>query len=160
LPQRKLPRFGDDGGVAGPEFERVRAVLDSNVLISAAITRGPAHRIVLKWLKSEPFELIICPALLDEVASVLIDRDRLRRWISTEDAGLYVHRLRTTANVRNDPASGPSLTRDPDDDFIVYLARENEADLIVSGDGDLLDWPEQQPPVMKPAEFERVLTRN
>lgn len=138
----------------------MRAVLDSNVLISAAITRGSTHRIVLEWLGSEPFELIICQALLEEVASVLIDRDRLRRWISIEDARLYVHRLRTTADVRDDPASGPSLTRDPDDDFIVYLARENDADLIVSGDGDLLDWPEQQPPVMKPAEFERVLTQN
>ena len=129
-------------------------------MCSGAITRGPAHRIILQWLKSEPFELIICPALLEEVASVLIDRDRLRRWISIEDARLYVNRLRTRADVRDDPASGPSLTRDPDDDFIIYLARENDADLIVSGDGDLLDWPEQQPPVIKPAEFERVLTQN
>lgn len=34
-----------------------------------------------------------------------------------------------------------------------------DADVILSGDGDLLDWPGQQPPVMKPAEFERVLTQ-
>lgn len=138
----------------------MRAVLDSNVLISAAITRGPAHRIVLQWLKSEPFELIICPTLIEEVATVLTERDQMRRWISIEDARLYLDRLRTTADVRDDPAPGPSLTRDPEDDFIVYLARENDADLIVSGDGDLLDWPQQQPPVMKPAEFERVLTQN
>lgn len=51
---------------------------------------------------------------------------------------------------------GPSLTRDADDDFIIYLARENNADLIVSGDGDLLDWPEQHPPVVRPAEFEAL----
>jgi putative PIN family toxin of toxin-antitoxin system len=138
----------------------VRTVLDSNVLISAAITRGPAHRIVLQWLKSGPFELIICPTLIEEVATVLTERDHMRRWISIEDARLYLDRLRTTADVRDDPAPGPSLTRDPEDDFIVYLARENDADLIVSGDGDLLDWPQQQPPVMKPAEFERVLTQN
>lgn len=34
-----------------------------------------------------------------------------------------------------------------------YLAREI-ADVIVSGDEDLLDWPEQQRPVRKPTEFE------
>lgn len=63
----------------------MHAALLSNVLISGAITRGPAHRIILQWLMSEPFELIICPALLEEVASVLIDRGRLRRWISIEE---------------------------------------------------------------------------
>lgn len=138
----------------------MRAVLDSNVLISAAITRGPTHRIVVQWLESEPFELIICQAILEEVATVLTERDQMRRWISVEDARLYLDRLRTTADVRDDPAPGPLLTRDPDDDFIIYLARENHADLIVSGDGDLLDWPEQHPRVMEPAEFERVLTQN
>ena len=91
---------------------------------------------------------------------MLIERDRMRRWISIEDARLSVDRLRTTADVRDAPASGPSLPRDPDDDFIIYLARENDADLIVSGDGDLLDWPDQHSPVMTPVEFERVLSRN
>ena len=138
----------------------MRAVLDSNVLISAAITRGATHHIVREWLESEPFELIICHALLEEVTTVLTERDQMRRWISVEDARLYVDRLSTTADVRDDPPPGPSLTRDPDDDFIIYLARENNADLIVSGDGDLLDWPEQHPPVVRPAEFERVLTQN
>lgn len=58
------------------------------------------------------------------------------------------------------PCRGLHSRRGPDDDFIVYLARENDTELIVSGDGDLLAWPVQQPPVMKTAEFERVLTRN
>lgn len=138
----------------------MRAVLDSNVLISAAITRGATYRVVLQWLEGEAFELITCPALLDEMATVLIERDRMRPWIGVEDARVYVRRLRTTADVRPDPALGPSLTRDPDDDFIICLARESDAEMIVSGDGDLLEWPEQQPPVMKPAQFERVLSQN
>lgn len=135
----------------------MRAVLDSNVLISAAIARGTTHRIVQDWFEREPFQLIVCESLLDEVATVLIERDKIRRWISIEDARLYVERLATTAGVRDDPPDGPSLTRDPDDDFVVYLAREQKADLIVSGDSDLLDWPEQDPPVVTPARFVRIL---
>lgn len=137
----------------------MRAVLDSNVLISAAITKGPAHRIVQAWLERGAFELVVCRSLLDEVTTVLVDRDSMRRWISAQDARLYVERLSTTADVSEDPRPGPPLTRDPDDDFVVYLARENDADLIVSGDADLLDWPGQRPSVVAPAEFERMLSQ-
>ena len=137
----------------------MRAVLDSNVLISAAISKGPAHRIVQAWLERASFELVICRSLLNEVTTVLVDREPMRRWISAEDARLYVERLSTAADVSEDPRPGPPLTRDPDDDFVVYLALENDADLIVSGDGDLLDWPEQRPPVVAPAQFERMLSQ-
>jgi uncharacterized protein len=135
----------------------LRAVLDSNVLISAAIARGTTHRIVQDWFERGPFQLILCESILAEVATVLIERDKMRRWISIEDARLYVERLATTAGVRDDPPEGPPLTRDPDDDFIIYLAREQNADWIISGDGDLLQWPEQEPPVVTPAQFEQTL---
>lgn len=111
----------------------MRAVLDSNVLISAAITKGPPHRIVQGWLERGSFDLVICRSLLDEVRAVLVEQDTMRRWISVDDARLYVVRLSTTADVSEDPRYGPPLTRDPDDDFVVYLARENDAAWIVSG---------------------------
>lgn len=138
----------------------MRAVLDSNVLISGAITKGPPHRIIQGWLEGGSFHLVICRSLLDEVATVLVERQTMRRWISVEDARLYVVRLSTTADVSEDPRPGPLLTRDPDDDFVVYLARENDADWIVSGDADLLDWPAQRPPVIPPADFERMLRQD
>lgn len=135
----------------------MRAVLDSNVLISAAITLGAPHRIVHAWLEAETFELIISESLLDEMRTVLIERSQMRRWISVEDARVYVERIGTTANVRKDPQPGPALTRDPDDDFVIYLARESRADVVVSGDGDLREWPDQHPPVVAPARFEQML---
>lgn len=135
----------------------MRVVVDSNVLISAAITSGPANRLVEAWLEAQPYELVICTALLGEVEIVLTERDDLRRWISVEDAALYVERLRTTAEIRDDPPHGPPLTRDRDDDFVVYLARQHEADLIVSGDRDLLEWPGQDPPVVTPRQFVELL---
>lgn len=109
------------------------------------------------WFERGPFQLILCESILAEVTTVLIERDRMRRWISIEDARLYVERLATTVGVRDDPPEGPPLTRDADDDFIIYLAREQNADWIVSGDGDLLEWPEQEPPVVTPAQFEQTL---
>lgn len=132
----------------------MRVVLDANVLVSAAISRGASHRIVQSWLQHRPFELVICDRLLGEVRSVLIERPRLRKWISLETAERYITTLTVVADVVPDPASGPALTRDPDDDYVIHLARARDVDFIVSGDADLLEWHEQNPPVIPPAEFE------
>jgi uncharacterized protein len=138
----------------------MRAVLDANVLVSAAISEGPSHRIVQAGLQGQAFELVICDQLLGEVRSVFTDRPRLRKWISLEAADLYVTTLVTIADVQPDPPSGPALTRDPDDDYVIYLARSSNADLIVSGDADLLEWAEQDPPVVPPAVFEATLSQS
>jgi predicted nucleic acid-binding protein len=108
------------------------------------------------WFERQHFELIICDSLLAEVARVL-GEDRMRRWIDLDTAHLYLDRIRTLVDLRDDPAPGPSLTRDPDDDFVIYLARGNDVDVIVSGDGDLLEWEGKQLPIVTPAEFERML---
>ncbi len=80
--------------------------------------------------------------------------------MSIEAAGLYVDTLATMADVRPDPAPGPTLTRDPDDDHVIHLARAQNAEVIVSGDADLLEWKEQDPAVISPAEFETRLWKS
>jgi putative PIN family toxin of toxin-antitoxin system len=138
----------------------MRVVLDANVLVSAAISEGPSHRIVQGWLRDQTYELVICDRLLGKVRSVLTGRPRLRKWISVEAAERYVDTLATMADVRPDPAPGPALSRDPDDDYVIHLARVHNAEVIVSGDADLLDWKEQDPPVISPAEFETRLRKS
>lgn len=138
----------------------MRAVLDAKVFVSAAISRGPSHRIVQAWLQDQAFELVICDQLLGEVRGGLTERPRLRQWISLEAAELYVSTLATVADVRRDQAPGPELTRDPDDDYVIHLVRTHDVEFIVSGDADLPEWHEQRPPVVTPADFETRLTRN
>ena len=62
---------------------------------------------------------------------------------------------------RSDPGRAviDTATRDVDDDYLVALARSYGADYIVTGDNDLLDWGEQQPPVITPAAFEELLEK-
>ena len=59
-----------------------------------------------------------------------------------------------------DPVEIESATRDADDDYLIALARANEANLIVTGDRDLLEWPEQNPPVVSPASFVGILAEH
>ena len=80
-------------------------VLDANVFVSAAISQGPSHRIVQAWLTAQPFELVVCQRLLDEVDHVLTKRPRFRRWITVPAAHLYLARLATAAEIKPDPGT-------------------------------------------------------
>lgn len=130
----------------------MRVVLDANVLVSAVIsTAGPPREIVDAWV-DERFELIASPALLDELRDVLA-RPRFRRWVSTEVATEYIDGLAEDAALVDDPPAQPGLSPDPDDDYLIALARAAGADYLVSGDRHLLDLPDPVPPVLTPREF-------
>lgn len=47
----------------------------------------------------------------------------------------------------------PTVTRDPDDDYLVALARKSDADVLVTGDRDLLDLEQIDVEVLAPREF-------
>jgi predicted nucleic acid-binding protein len=63
----------------------VRAVLDPNVLASAAISpAGPPRQILTAWT-NERFELIISPGVLEGVRSSCDAFATKRRWDAKED---------------------------------------------------------------------------
>ena len=133
-------------------------VIDANVFVSAAIQRGASYRIVESWLTgTADFEVVRCRALLDEIREVLTTLPRLRRWISLETATVFVDTIETLVDLVDlvdDPAEISNETRDPNDDYLIALARTNDVEFIVSGDKDLLEWETRQPPVMTPTRFE------
>jgi putative PIN family toxin of toxin-antitoxin system len=135
----------------------MRVILDANVLISAVIQAGPSYRIVRRWLDESDLDVVICPAVLAEVEEVL-GRPRLQKRIEPGLADLYLATLRRIANLVDDPVSIAAATRDPDDDYLVALARQHKADYIVTGDKDLLEWDDQVPPAITPAAFEDLLS--
>jgi hypothetical protein len=132
----------------------VRAVLDSNVLISALVSpNGTPSRIVQRWLKGE-FELIVSPNLLSEVERVLA-YPKLRALASELEVEEFVDLLRRTAVPAADGAAAPR-TADTGDDYLVNLAEASRA-ILVSGDRHLLDLGETLP-IESPAAFLDRLT--
>ncbi|MGB7236971.1 MAG: putative toxin-antitoxin system toxin component, PIN family [Rhodococcus sp. (in: high G+C Gram-positive bacteria)] len=134
----------------------LRVVLDANIFVSAAISIGPSHRILQAALANAGVQALLCPALIAEVESVL-SRPRLRRRISAENARVFVDDMTMLLDLVPDPLAAPAVTRDPNDDYLVALAREHGADWIVTGDNDLLEWEDQTPPAITPAAFEALL---
>jgi len=133
-----------------------RAVLDTNVLVSALISPGGGSARLLLELRSGAFELIVSPLLLAELREVL-RRDEFRRYVSEAEADAYVELIRSEGVVRADPGPSPEpLSADPDDEYLIDLARDARADALVTGDAHLLDL-RAIIPVMTPAEFLEML---
>ncbi len=130
----------------------MRVVLDPNVLVSAAIsTAGPPREIVMAWIDRR-FELVASPALIGELRGVLA-RPRFRRWVSEATATEFVDGVADDAVIIDDPPPLAGLSPDPDDDYLIALARSADADYLVSGDRHLLDLTDQLPPVLTPRQF-------
>ena len=118
----------------------MRVIADANVLISAALTRSPQapSALTLDAALTGQIELITSPHLLQEVAMVLA-RPRLRKYLSTQEAQRFTTDLAAQTNLIADPAGPhPALCRDPHDDYLLALAATSSAELLVTGDVDLL----------------------
>jgi putative PIN family toxin of toxin-antitoxin system len=127
----------------------MRLVLDPGVLIAAVIApHGVCGQLLRRCLDGE-CEMVVSPALLDELEEVLLRR-RFRRYLGEEEVRQFVHLVAAAAELVADPAAQPGLTRDPDDDYLVALAWAASVDALVSGDADLTSLPDPVPPIFSP----------
>jgi putative PIN family toxin of toxin-antitoxin system len=115
----------------------IRAVVDTNVVVSGLIKPdGPCGRI-LRALRERDFVIVVSAELLKELSAVLqypkiqtkygIDR-------TVREALFALIALRGDLVTAAEPVS---VCRDSDDDRILEAALAGQADFIVSGDADL-----------------------
>ena len=111
-----------------------RVVIDTNIWISFLIGKHLAglHR----HIDSGLVEVVTCEAQLRELADVL-NRPRIRKYISEVQAETFLDLLCEIA-LMVEPVQGPTICRDPKDDYLLYMAIAAQADYLVSGDNDLL----------------------
>lgn len=133
-----------------------RAVLDPNVLVSALISPSGASARLLLELRAGAFELITSPRLLEELDDVL-HRKKFRRYATDAEVEAYVELLRRESMLVDDPEPAPGpLSEDPDDEYLIALARTAPAVALVSGDPHLLRL-RRRIPVLAPREFLETL---
>ncbi len=116
----------------------MRIVLDTNVVMSALLWRGNPYRLVQAIRAHPNAQVFSSPVLLAELTDVLSRRAataQLARIGRTAHAVLGDY-LETVELV--DPEPLAPVSRDPDDDHVLAAALAASADLIVSGDADLL----------------------
>jgi putative PIN family toxin of toxin-antitoxin system len=132
-----------DAGLSSPSDlsapRKLRAVLDTNVFVSGLMgVATPPRRIIDAWL-DDRFTLVTSLYLLEELAHVLsYPRIADRILMSTSEVDVILAALLSEAEMVPGALELPGVTRDPKDDVVVACAVEGQADLIVSGDQDLL----------------------
>lgn len=116
----------------------IRAVLDTNVLVSYLLThRLPFAVLMDHHLARGDFALVTAAELLAELDRVL-GYPRLERYYTEAEHRRFVALVMALAEVVELPETIPRVSRDPDDDKVIACAVVGEADVIVSGDRDLL----------------------
>lgn len=120
-----------------------RVVIDPGVFVSALITPYGATAAMLDLIDTTPVDVVVSPRLLAELADVL-RRDKFRPYLTTDQADQYLRELRDRTLMVADPAHVSPVCRDPDDDYLVALARVADVEALISGDADLttLDLPD------------------
>jgi putative PIN family toxin of toxin-antitoxin system len=123
----------------------IKAVLDTNVLVSSLVSQhSPPRHALDAWLEGQ-YTLVTSLYLVEELIHVL-SYPRIARQVHLEEDELaaILAALLSQAEVTPGRLHLPGVTRDPGgdlhpkDDAIVACAVEGEADYIVSGDQDLL----------------------
>jgi putative PIN family toxin of toxin-antitoxin system len=117
----------------------VRIVLDANVALSALLWRGTPYRLLEAIRQRGDVQLVSSAALLEELADVLT-RPSLGKRLAiigkTAQVVLadYVEVVEVVA-----PTEVPRVVpNDADDDHLIAAAAAGGAELVVSGDRDLL----------------------
>ncbi len=139
----------------------IRAVFDTNLLVSYLLThRPPIATLIDRYLAGEEIGLVTAPELLDELNRVL-EYPRLKRYYSEEERKRFVALVLALSEIVELPESIPSICRDPDDDVFIACAVAGDADVIVSGDHDLLDLEQVGDiPILTAAAFLDLLEGN
>jgi putative PIN family toxin of toxin-antitoxin system len=102
------------------------------------------------------FEIVVSPLLLAELGTVLA-REKFRPFLTTEQAARLVEALARDARVVDDRREREPLSRDSDEDYLIALARWASADVLVSGDADLLALELPDLAILSPREFVDLL---
>lgn len=129
----------------------IRAVFDTNVLISAALSRtGPPFK-CLDLAKQGVVESVTCKEILDEFKQKMIEKFKR----STDQADDLVGDVLGYSQVASITGELRAVEADPSDDKVVECAVVGGATHIVSGDSrHLLKLGRYRDiPIIKPAEF-------
>jgi len=113
----------------------LRVVVDPNVYISLLI--GGSIVKLSDHLLSDKVVLILSEELIAEIDEQT-SRTKFAKYFTREQADGMVQLLREAGTLLSDPPQPPAICRDPDDDYLLALSNVGKADILLTGDADLL----------------------
>ena len=129
----------------------MRLVVDVNIWISTLLM--PRFQVRTEVFFDSNNLLVISQKLFDELDDA-IQKSHLARRINRTNYELLVSKLRTLAELI-DVYSVIDVCRDPKDNYLLALAKDGNADYLITGDDDLLVLKEfEKTKIVKLSDFE------
>ena len=116
----------------------MKILLDTNILISASISKGKPRALLIKGIGNE-FIIVASKQLMKELKKVLtrpkfnLSQSEITKFLSTIKRTVKLVKIKSDFNV---------IKNDPDDNMVINTAYDAKANYIVTGDPDLLDLKE------------------
>jgi uncharacterized protein len=129
----------------------MKAVLDTNVLISALFWRGTPYRCLLT-AELGLYELILCQEIINELEKVLSTKLNLPP-VKVQDSIVKVCKIGRIVSI----GDRIQVCYDPKDNMCLEAAQAAGAEFIVSGDKHLLTLGQyRKSQIVAPAEFLKI----
>lgn len=141
----------------------MRVLVDTNVYVSRLLVENRSHANVAQLIDAailDEYTLLLPEDVLDELYGLRDRKAYLRDRITERDLNDFVHVLLSIAVVlprQIDPI--PAVLRDRKDDFLLTASILGDADILVTGDRDLIDIKAHldRPEILTVAEFVDLL---
>jgi uncharacterized protein len=132
----------------------IRAVLDTNVLVSGIFWKGTPFEILQAW-QGRRFHLVISRPILHEYTRVLEEMTKKR---PSAVIGSILEVIQLHSEMIEPVAFAKTVCSDPDDDKFLEAAVAADAGYIVSGDSALLKLKNYSGvEIVRPARFVNLL---
>lgn len=134
----------------------IRAVLDTNVFVSAYLLSGRLNQLV-EFILQDAFRWLLSPEILEEYAAVAA---RPLYGLSREELETLLFQVKERAEWVAVHSSLAVIAQDPSDDKFLACAVDGRADWLVTGDRHLLALRTfRNIRIAPPADFLRALER-
>jgi len=119
----------------------MKILFDTNVFISYLLAKGTRNDVieaVEACLKDPDIEIVVPQEVIDEIKRVVSKKEYLRLRITEESLADFLKAIETLGEIRPPLTDTASISRDPDDDFLLAHSNREGAAFLVTGDDDLL----------------------
>lgn len=137
----------------------IRAVVDTNILVSALISKKTSPPLqVYRLIKSADFLLITSSTILEELEDVITRKEIIKLHQRTPgQIKEILKEIIETSYIVPGLVNVEVVKKDPDDDKFIAAAIEGQADYIITGDKPLLNIKEYHGiKIISPTEFVKI----
>ncbi len=137
----------------------IKVVLDTNVVVSAAISSDGNPALIFEMFTSEEIKNYTTQEIIDEILEVL-QRPKITKRLSLVEREFILNKFEEFSEKIKPNVKFDEIKDDPDDNKFLDCAVSASVDYIISGNDHLLKLREfRKIKVLSPAEFVKIMGR-